>query len=183
MRVVKAMLGVAMLGALLLAASAAFGAGTSSTPAGGTVHVFATPGNGAAGKIVITGAIGDYGKTVNIDQNGNTDPNGSFVKVTLQKGSFEVNATTLDKKLNHFTPSFNKATCSASAAGTSSVSLLDGQGLYQGISGNLKITVAFAFIGPRLTSGAHKGQCNPSNSAKPLAQYQSITGSGRVSFS
>ena len=54
-------------------------------------------GNGAAGKIVITGAIGDYGKTVNIDQNGNTDPNGSFVKVTLQKGSFEVNATTLDK--------------------------------------------------------------------------------------
>jgi len=37
---------------------------TASTPAGGTIHIYATPSatNQALDSILITGAIGDYGK-------------------------------------------------------------------------------------------------------------------------
>lgn len=179
MRVVRAMLGVAMVGVLLFAATSAFAAGTSSHPAGGLVRVFATPGNGASGKIVLTGAIGDYGKTLNVNGAGKPDSNGSFVKITLHKGSFVVNSAALNKKLNSLKPTFNKNTCSAALVATSPVTLSDGQGLYKGISGKIMISVSFAIVGPRLANG----QCNPSNNAKPLAQYQAIIGSGRVSFS
>jgi hypothetical protein len=180
MKVVKATLGVAMLGSLLFVCSAAFGA---TTPAGGVVKVFATPSNGAGGKIVIAGAIGDYGKTLSIDKNGKTNPNGNYVKITLKKGSFEVNSTTLNAKFNHTEPTVNKSTCSAWFSGTGPVSLFDGTGLYTGISGTVNITETFAFIAPRFTSGKDKGQCNLSNNAQPLSQYASITGTGKVKFS
>jgi hypothetical protein len=165
---------------LLIPAAVALGA---STPAGGKINVFVTQSpNGSKGTIIVTGAIGDYGKTLNVDKSGKPNANGDYVKITLQQGAFLVNATKLQAKLNHLQPTFNKATCSVSASGTGPVSLSDGTGLYTGISGNLQITVTFAFIGPRLTSGPHKGQCNGSNNAPALAQYQSITGSGTVSF-
>jgi hypothetical protein len=48
--------------------------------------MFVTPGNGAAATILITGAIGDYGKTLTIDKNGKTDSNGNYVKMTLREG-------------------------------------------------------------------------------------------------
>ena len=63
--------------------TAGFVATTPSTPAGGSVKIFATPGNGPGGTILITGAIGDYGKTLTIDKNGKTDSNGDYVKITL----------------------------------------------------------------------------------------------------
>jgi len=37
-------------------------------------------------------------------------------------------------------------------------------------------------IGPRLTTGARKGQCNPSHNAKELSQYGAIIGTGTVKF-
>lgn len=166
---------------LTIPAAVAIGA---TAPAGGKVNVFVTqPPNGPNGTIVVTGAIGDYGKTVDVNKSGKPDANGAFVKITLQQGTFLVNATKLDAKLDHLQPTINKATCSAASSGTGPVSLSDGTGLYTGISGNLKITVTFALIGPRFSSGSHKGQCNFNNNAPTLAQYQSITGSGTVSFS
>jgi len=180
MKVVKATLGVAMLGSLLFVCSAAFGA---TTPAGGVVKVFATPSNGASGKIVIAGAIGDFGKTLSINKNGKTNANGNYVKITLTKGTFEVNSTTLNAKFNHAQPTINKSTCSAWFSGTGPVSLLDGTGLYTGISGTVSITETFVFIAPRFTSGKDKGQCNFSNNSQPLSQYSSITGTGKVKFS
>jgi hypothetical protein len=165
---------------LLIPAAAAFGA---SAPAGGKVKVFVTQSpNSSKGTIVVTGAIGDYGKTVNVDKSGKPNANGSYVKISLQQGSFLVNATQLNAKLNHLKPTINRATCSVEASETGPVSLSNGAGLYMGISGNLQITVTFAFIGPRFSSGPHKGQCNFNNNAPSLAQYQSITGSGKVSF-
>jgi hypothetical protein len=162
---------------LLIPAAVALGA---SPPAGGKVDVFVTQSspNGAKGTIVVTGAIGDYGKTLNVDKSGKPNTNGAYVKITLQQGSFLVNATKLNAKLNHLKPTINTATCSFSAAGTGRVTLFNGTGLYAGISGTLQISVKFAFIGPRLSNG----QCNQSNKARALAQYQSITGSGTVSF-
>ena len=169
-----------MLGSLLFVCSAAFGA---TTPAGGVVKVFATPSNGASGKIVIAGAIGDFGKTLSINKNGKTNANGNYVKITLTKGTFEVNSTTLNAKFNHAQPTINKSTCSAWFSGTGPVSLLDGTGLYTGISGTVSITETFVFIAPRFTSGKDKGQCNFSNNSQPLSQYSSITGTGKVKFS
>ena len=152
-------------------------------PAGGAVYVQATGSNGPAGTIIITGAIGDYGKTLSIDKDGKTDSNGNYVRITLQKGTFEVNSTILNAKTNHAQPMVNRATCSFHFAGTGPVTLFNGTGLYKGIKGKVLITISFGGVGSLYKSGPHKGQCNMSNNAPALAQYGSITGPGTVSFS
>jgi hypothetical protein len=179
MRVKKTVLGVSMIGALLLATTAAFGATAHATLAGGAVRVFATPGKGVKGKIVITGAIGDYGTTINTNKAGRPNPNGAYVEIKLHQGTFMVNAVTLNKKLDSAKPSLNTASCSFSVTASAPVTLFNGTGLYTGISGKITITGVFAAISPRLPNG----KCNMSNKATPLAQYQSIQGSGSVSFS
>ena len=105
------------------------------------------------------------------------------MKVRLKHGTFEINAVALNAKLAKLQPMIDKATCSAEGAGIGSVSLFNGTGLYQGLSGTLNVTATFAFIGPTFKSGRHKGQCNLGNSAQPLDQYAWITGSGTVKFS
>jgi hypothetical protein len=76
----------------------------------------------------------------------------------------------------------NKVTCSMAASVSAPVTLLDGTGLYTGITGTLDVTISEAFILPLYTSGKDKGQCNASPTAQPLADYGSIIGSGTVSF-
>jgi hypothetical protein len=180
-RVAQAGLRVAGLGGLLFGGVSAVGA---AAPAGGAIRVFVTPSNGGGvDPIVFTGAIGDFGKSVNIDKNGKTNPNGNYAKVTLKKGTFDVDLTKLQAASNNVQPTTNPMTCSASASVTEPVTLYGGTGLYKGIAGLVKITETFGFIGPVYASGAKKGQCNMSNSAQPLAQYVSITGTGTVKFS
>ena len=183
MRVAKAAISVAVLGSVLLGASPAFAATVPSTLAGGSVKLFATPNNGLHATILMTGAIGDYGNALTIDKNGTPDSNGNYVKVTLQKGGFEINSTTLNAKANKAQPTFNTATCSASLSVAGSVTLFNGTGLYTGIAGTLNVTETAAFILPFFTSGKNKGKCNASNNAQPVKQYTSITGTGTVSFS
>jgi len=62
------------------------------------------------------------------------------------------------------------------------VTFFNGTGLYQGISGSADITLSFAGIGPRLTTGPRKGQCNPSENVKPLSHHGAIIGTGTVKF-
>jgi hypothetical protein len=181
MRMVGAVTIVALVAGL--GGASAFGSTSASTPAGGPVYVHATGSNGPAGTIVITGAIGDYGKTLSIDKNGKTDNNGNFVRITLKKGTFEVNSTVLNAKTNHAQPMVDKATCSFRFTGTGPVTLFNGTGLYQGIKGKVNITISFGGVGSLYKSGPHKGQCNMSNNAPLVAQYGSITGPGTVSFS
>jgi hypothetical protein len=184
MRVAKAAVSVAVFGSRLLGDAPAFATTTPSTPAGGPVRLFATPGNGGSATIVITGAIGDYGNALNVNKNGTADPKGNYVKVTLHKGTFEINSTTLNAKTNSLgsqTP-IDKATCSMEASASAPVTLLDGTGLYKGITGTLNVTITEAFILPVYTSGKNKGQCNESQNAQPVADYGSIVGSGTVSF-
>jgi hypothetical protein len=181
MGAVKAVLGAVVLGGVLLAASAAFGV---SMPAGGAVKLYATPeGNGLHTTVLFTGAIGDHGQALTIDKNGKANANGNYVKVTLKYGTFEINSTALNAKANKMQPTGTPTTCSGLFVASGPVSLFDGTGLYTGISGTLTVTETFAFIGPRYASGAKKGQCNESNSAEPIAQYSSITGTGTVKFS
>ncbi len=180
MRVAMAVLGCLMAGSVLVAVSAASGAGM---PAGGPVSIFVTPSpDGIHGPIVITGAIGDHGQTTSIDKNGKTDANGNFVRITLKKGTFEVNSTALNAKTNHAQPTVNKTTCTFEFTGTGPVTLFNGTGLYKGISGTLRITITFAGVGPVYGTGAHKGECNFSNNAPLVAQYGSIMGKGAVKF-
>lgn len=162
--------------------TASFAAARQGNPAGGTVKIFATPANGAGGTILIIGAIGDHGKTLSIDKNGKTDSNGDYVKITLQKGTFEINSTALNAKANKAQPAFYKATCSAQFSVTGRVTLFNGTGLYKGLAGTVNITETYAFVLPLLKSGKNKGQCDLSNNAQPLSSYSSITGTGRVSF-
>ena len=179
LQVAKTALGVALLGSLLFGGPSAVGA----APVGGAVQVYVTPNNTGGGPIVITGAIGDFGKSQSINKNGTANPNGNFVKITLKKGTFEVDATILNAAANKMQPTVNPMTCSGSLSATDPVTLFNGTGLYKGISGTVKITEKFAIVLPTFASGAKKGQCNESNSAQPIAQYSSITGSGTVTFS
>jgi hypothetical protein len=176
--------GVALLAGVLAPALPAFAAGTSTMPTGGTVKVFVTPkgASGEHGTILIIGAIGDWGTTLNVNANGTADPNGNYAKVTLQKGTFLVNLTSLNALSNKVQPTFYAGSCSADFSVKGPIGLSEGTGAYQGISGTLTILETFAFILPRYASGAHAGQCNTSNNAQPVAQHGDITGSGTVGF-
>jgi len=186
LRLPRLALTIALVGAAvaLLATSAAFGASTPSAPAGGSIQIFSfsTSPDGGSGSILITGAIGDHGRTLSTNESGNPDPNGDYVKVTLTKGTFEINATKLVAKANHASPTFSQASCSAALSVTSPVTLLNGTGLYKGITGTVHVTASDAFILPRLTSGTNTGQCNESNSAQPVASLQLVDGTGTVRF-
>lgn len=183
MQITKVVVSVAVLGSVLLGGSPAFAATAPGAPAGGPVKLFATPSDGLHATILMTGAIGDYGNALTIDKNGTPDPNGNYVKVTLQKGGFEINSTTLNAKANKAQPTFDTATCSAALYVAGPLPLSNGTGLYSGIAGTLTVSETAAFILPRYTGGKNKGECNTSNSAQPVKQYASIIGTGTVSFS
>jgi hypothetical protein len=160
------------VGSLLIGA----GASGAGTPMGGQVRIFVVPGHVQGnGTIVITGAIGDYGKTAR-QKNG-------IGKAVLHKGTFEVNLNAMSAKLEHAKPiTANLTTCSFVFGATAPAKLFDGTGMYKGISGTVTLTETFAGYGPFYKTGAHKGKCNFSNNAAPIAQWASVTGVGNVKF-
>ena len=175
-----------MASAVLLASGAVWAAAATAAataPAGGQIYIHATGGQGPAGTIVVVGAIGDHGTTLTIDKDGKPDSNGNFVKVKLQKGTFEVDSTALNAKMAKRVPMLNKSTCSFMIAGSDRVTFFNGTGLYRGISGSAAITIAIGGIGPHYGSGPEKGRCNLNDNAKPVATFGSITGPGTVAFS
>jgi hypothetical protein len=180
----RRLVAAAATGTLLVGASVVTLAAAAPAKApGGTLHFWVTPGKGAVDQILVTGAIGDYGKATSITKSGKVDTNGSYVKVVLKHGGFEVNAVAFNKKAASHGPTIDKATCSAWATARGTITLFDGTGAYAGINGKLTIQTSYAIIGPRFKSGAHKGDCNLSNNARPLAEFAgAITGSGKVTL-
>jgi hypothetical protein len=175
---------LASVGAATAAALVVVGGATAAAaPAGGPVALYANAnGNGPSERVVFVGAIGDYGTATNIDKNGRVDPNGNFVKVKLQQGTFEIDSTALNKTLNAGKPQVSShATCSAAFTGSGQVTFLKGTGLYKGITGTANVTVTFGGVGPRYKSGPKKGQCMP-HTAKAVANYGFVTGQGTVTF-
>lgn len=170
----KAALCVLLTGVTGMAMGAA--ASAARLPGGGAVRVFVVPGNGQGnGTIVVAGAIGDYGTTTK-EKNG-------IGKVLLHGGTFEVNLKAISRKLNGAKPTVEDATtCSFVFSATAPVTLFNGTGMYKGIKGTLMLTETFAGYGPFYKTGAHKGKCNTSNNATPLAQWGSVTGVGAVKF-
>jgi hypothetical protein len=170
--------------AVLVAATVAVGAASAAaTPQAGPIALFATISpTSTPGKIVLAGAIGDWGKVASIDKNGKPDENGNFVKVTLKKGTFEIDATALNKKMANPRPQVqNGVTCSIAASGSGPVKLFNGTGLYRGISGVANVTMTFTGVGGRYQGGPKKGQCEQDN-GQPLAMLGSVIGRGTVQF-
>jgi hypothetical protein len=177
LRVAKTALGVAVLGSLLFSGASAFGA---SAPAGGTIKVWLTPAanGGGGGSVVITGAIGDYGKTNKVNSAGKIDKKGAFGNFVLKKGTILVDRRQLNAATQSSQPTdFNAVTCSASQTATAPVPIVSGTKAYAGVSGTVNITFTFALVLP-LTNG----KCDMNTNANPIAQYGSVAGTGTVSF-
>ncbi len=176
MRVAKTALGVAVVGGLLLSAASA-----SAAPAvpGGTIKLWAENG-GFGGTVVITGAIGDYGKAVKANSAGRADKNGRYTSLILRKGTILIDGSQLRAAVqNGLSTDFNDVTCSGSEAVSAPVPIVSGTKAYAGISGSLTATATFVFIAPLTSSG----KCDTSNSAKPIEALEAIAGSGPVGFS
>ena len=179
MRSGRAVLGaVGMIVCLAAGASVALGASSSATPKGGAIHIFVMPGNGQGnGKIIITGAIGDYGSSSPVSTGAK-----KYGKATLTKGTITFDLTAITKKVESANPTVNLATCSASITKSATAPIVDGTGVYAGIHGSVKITESFGFIGSTIKSGPKKGQCNQSSSAPTVAETGIVYGKGHVSF-
>lgn len=160
-----------MIGVVLLDPGSV--AAATKAPAGGTVRFFETPGTNGTGSVVITGAIGDYG-TVAGDSSNGRNPN-DYSKVTLKKGTFEVNQTAFEAKLSKAAFPIDQSSCSSEGSTTGSATVFDGSGLYKGISGTVNLTETQAWILPR----GSNGKCNGHN---PSTYYSLITGTGSVRF-
>jgi hypothetical protein len=174
----KTAISLALTGAALIAGSTALGA-NASTPASGAINLFSNPTtSGTRGTILIAGAIGDFGKYIASDRNGKPDPQGSYLKVILKKGTFQVNVTSLTDKPR----ARNKVTCSAIFSGRSTSAVLNGTGLYAGIRGTLQVTQIHALLASRYTTGKRHGQCKLGGSAGPIAEYDSLSATGEVNF-
>jgi hypothetical protein len=163
---------VAGLGSLLVGA----GAGGAAAPSGGQVQIFVVPGKvQGSGTIVVAGAIGDYGKTM--------QQKNDIARVVLQKGTFEVTLGAISEKIDHAKPTIaNTTTCTFVFGATAPAKLFNGTGTYKGISGTVMLTEKFASYGPFHKTGAQKGKCNTAMNATPIAVWGSVTGSGRVTF-
>jgi len=175
--VAKVAVGVAgLLAGLGAGTTSAFGESVSN----GQVQVWVTLGpNGNGGKVVFTGAIGDYGAAVSTNSSGKPTKNGNYEKLTLKKGTILVNSTAFNAAGNSAQPSTdNTTTCSFAFNYSGAVQIVSGTGTYSGITGSLNLTAQFAAVGPRTKSGS----CNQSNSANPLAYFAAVTGSGSVSY-
>ncbi len=149
-------------------------------PKGGAIQIIVQPGDQqGAGKIIVTGAIGDHGTTSPSKTKGNT----KYGVATLTEGSFKVDLTAISKKVNSANPAPNSATCSAEISETAPAAISNGTGAYKGVQGSVNLTETFGFIAPRFTTGKKKGQCNWSNNAMPVAQMGTVYGTGSVTFS
>jgi hypothetical protein len=180
MRVARTMIGVAgMLACVVVGASVALGAGSSTTPAGGPIQLFVQPGqHQGAGKILFTGAVGDYGTSSPTTSSGGK----KFGTATLKKGTIKIDLTAITAKVDKANPTVNAATCSLAITETAAAPVVSGTGLYAGIHGTIRLTESFGFIGSTYKSGAKKGKCNMSNSAPALAEMGTVYGTGTVSF-
>jgi hypothetical protein len=171
-----------VFGGLLAGAATA-----ASAAASGTVKVYVTPNNTTApkhpGKVMLTGAIGDYGSVIDATAAGK--PTATKKKKTpyrllrLKKGTILVNISTFQSKLTsaYSSPSgFNSTTCSLSVDVSGSISVVSGTGAYTGITGSFVMTGHIGGISRRTKSGS----CTTKTTTPPAATYISIIGSGTV---
>jgi hypothetical protein len=147
--------------------------------AGSNVHLTDYSDNdGAKSKVILTGAIGDYGGATSVSANGTKgSAHRSELDLSLAHGSFRVRIDDLDKKIvsafSHF-PS-NTITCSGSVIVTGAAPIVAGSGTgsYRRISGSFNLTATIDEV-------VAKSRCDASGAF--LNQAVVISGSGSVSL-
>ena len=149
--------------------------------AGGAVHIidYSLNSDGPWSKVILTGAIGDWGQAVTVHPDGTIDPqHTSELRLELQKGSFRLGFASLHKKIiRAYSPwPSDKSTCSGSVSFTVTIPVVagSGTGAYRGISGSFTVTVTIDEVDV-------KPVCDGTSAF--LAQVVLIAGPGRVSFS
>lgn len=165
---------VVVTGALTFASQAAFGQSSSA----GAVNVWVTPSQSSNGhgKILFTGAIGDYGTTRTVNASGKASSKGNYGLAILSKGTILVNLSQFNAATNNANPTPNSSNCSVSFSTSAPVQIVRGTGAYAGITGSVTFNADFAGIFPKTGNGSCNGNANPK------AQFITITGSGTVSF-
>jgi len=177
--VIAAGLGIAAA----VAAPAIASALSATALSGGQIQIFGTPAlTGTTGTALVTGAIGDYGKTVKINKAGRPDVNGIYSRLVLHKGTIIADGATLQKRIQIGSEHahIDLSSCSLQGSVSAPVPIVSGTGAYAGITGTIKLTFTLAELGTTYTTGPEKGQCNTNGG--PVAEFATIHGSGPVSF-
>lgn len=175
MKAIRVAAGVAALVAASAASAVAMPAHAAS---GGKVSIFVSGSNSSHQKVLLAGAIGDWGTGISVDANGKPDPNGSFEKLKLHKGSLLVDATKFNAAGEKPRPVLqSQASCSGAFAWSGPATIVSGTGAYKGATGRFKMSGIFAGVSRRTN-----GRCDFAGNTQPLAFYLSITGSGRINL-
>lgn len=158
--------------------------GTAATHArapGGTAHIAGYSGNdGPRSKVIVAGAIGDFGEAVSVYPDGMIDPqHNAELSFVQTRGSFRISIVGLDKKIvSAFSRvRFSTSTCSGNVTVTRAAPIVadSGTGADRGISGTFTITVTVT-----IDEIAAKSRCNATGAF--VAQAIVMTGSGTVSL-
>jgi hypothetical protein len=157
-------------------------AATANTSKGGAVKIFVSPTPTTTtpknpGKVLITGAIGDYGSTVNATSAGKpTAKKGSYSLLRLKKGTILVNTAAISQAGTTVQPSTaNTATCTFVDVVSAPIPIVKGTGAYAGISGTFTTTGTIAGIFPQ-----KNGKCVTTGSV--AAFYIEFEGTGTITL-
>ena len=104
--------------------------------------------------VILTGAIGDFGKAVFIHANGTIDPaHDAYLQLRLTHGSFRLGVADLDKKLTRAFGStqFDTKTRSGHVTVTGAAPIVSGSGSGScaGIAGSFVLTISIDEIVPK----------------------------------
>lgn len=133
--------------------------------------------DGPTSRVILTGAIGDYGTAVSVHPDGSTDPdhNGQL-ELRLSKGTFRLDISGLGSRLAQQFQSFpaNRVSCSGEVTAHQNAPIVggDGTGAYTNLTGSFQLVV-------RINEVDKAGNCGPSSPF--LAQAVVISGDGTVS--
>ncbi len=156
---------------------------TGAQPAAGQIEMFSTPAlNGGTSTVLITGAIGDYGKSVKINKAGQPDPKGPYSELHLHKGTVVVDGAALQKRIQAGSAQakLNPVSCSLQGSVTAAEPIISGTGAYANATGTINVTFTLAELAPTYTTGPEQGKCNTSNG--PDAAFATVRGVGTISF-
>jgi hypothetical protein len=154
--------------------------GAARTVHGGAVHLidYSVDSDGPRSSVLLTGAIGDYGRAVTVHPDGTVDPDHtSEMQLGLRHGSFRLDIAELDKKIiQAYDPwPHNASTCSGSISVTVPTPVVPGSGTgsYRGISGVFDMTVTIDEVDTLPVCDGTSGF---------LSQLILVMGSGDVAF-
>ncbi len=172
--------GVVALAALAVSGSVAAASGTAKS---GKVELWVEPSSTGAtssahpGKVIFTGAIGDYGDALKVNAAGKSTKKGVYRLLELKKGTILVDIAKFKEAQQKAAPSIDLATCSFFESISAPVAIVSGTGTYHGIAGSVALTARAGGLGP-----FKNGKCTTKTTTPALATYFSITGSGTVTL-